>query len=203
MNDWGEDVVMIHRNDLEVMEKHELASSFQQSETSTMCQENSFLEDEDDTCQELLEMFPSELALNWSDDIPLASISAVSSGESTNAPPKKKRGRRPNSERGLPLARQRKPPRQKMYKIDQPFKDRELEIKRKSAINAKRHRDMQKDYMRDLDNQLNAMKSEIVVLGKERETRQLKVSEISEQLAAIKDYMVKQAASNVLLLEDA
>lgn len=65
----------------------------------------------------------------------------------------KKRGRKPKNSTG-PVRRQRRPPKTKVYDM-LPFADVEAERKRQNAVNAKRHRDMAKQKMADMQSKLD------------------------------------------------
>lgn len=93
---------------------------------------------------------------------------------------KRKRGRKPKSEAGQNLPKAKK---QKIYEIAQPFENKEQERKRLNAVNAKRHRDMQKQAKESMEKQLQEVKNERDLLKKQ-------VKELQEREALIRKQMM-------------
>lgn len=116
------------------------------------------------------------------------------------APPKRKRGRKPKSEKGNYAPPKPKARKRKIYEIDEPLEDKEQERKRLNAVNAKRHRDLQKQAKEVLSEQLETVKVERDSLKREVEALRMKEVELSQQLEVFKKHFGNQAASIATLL---
>lgn len=116
------------------------------------------------------------------------------------APPKRKRGRKPKSEKGIYAPPKPKARKRKIYEIDEPLEDKEQERKRLNAVNAKRHRDLQKQAKEVLSEQLETVKVERDSLKREVEALRMKEVELSQQLEVFKKHFGNQAASIATLL---
>nr|XP_053630254.1 uncharacterized protein LOC128686965 [Cherax quadricarinatus]XP_053630255.1 uncharacterized protein LOC128686965 [Cherax quadricarinatus] len=84
----------------------------------------------------------------------------------------KKRGRKRKSQDEARPSRRRRPKKPKVYEIETPFENEELERKRKNAQNAKRHRDLQKQRLLDMQKALDTVTAE--KNGLQEEVRQLR-----------------------------
>ncbi|XP_066988121.1 uncharacterized protein [Macrobrachium rosenbergii] len=86
--------------------------------------------------------------------------------------PKKKRGRKPKSEaeKAETLARrQAKKSKVRVYEIEQPYEDKEMERKRINAINSKKHRDQEKQLKKEMEKQFADATIERDVLKQQNE----------------------------------
>ncbi|XP_064104811.1 uncharacterized protein LOC135214447 [Macrobrachium nipponense] len=97
---------------------------------------------------------------------------------------KRKRGRKPKSEAGQNLPKAKRP---KVYEINQPFENKEQERKRLNAVNAKRHRDMQKAAREAMEHQLQEVKTERDMLKKQVEDLQQREALIKKQMMDFKE----------------
>ncbi|XP_068218313.1 uncharacterized protein [Palaemon carinicauda] len=104
-------------------------------------------------------------------------------------PPKRRRGRRPKSEASLGplLPKERRPKKNKLYEISQPFKDETLEKKRQNAIQAKVHRDTAKHQMELLQKEVEITKKEKEVLVRESERLKANIEKLRESLKIYKE----------------
>ncbi|XP_068230221.1 uncharacterized protein [Palaemon carinicauda] len=127
--------------------------------------------------------------LNGSVPSPTASeeiISQMVSPANVSSAGKRKRGRKPKSDSGANLPKAKKP---KVYEIDQPFEDKEMERKRLNAVNAKRHRDMQKEAREKAEMQLLVVKNERDMLKKQVEELQRSEALLKKQMLVFKEKM--------------
>ncbi|KAK7077042.1 hypothetical protein SK128_016806 [Halocaridina rubra] len=121
--------------------------------------------------------------------------------EPNKAPTGKKRGRKPKAEKALhEIQNTKKMKKTKVYEITQPFTDMQLERKRLNAVNAKRHRDLQKQVKENLEKQLQDVKTERDHLKDVVETLRAREAELSLKLEQFKNYIKNQQNSALALL---
>ncbi|XP_064104819.1 uncharacterized protein LOC135214451 isoform X1 [Macrobrachium nipponense] len=93
-------------------------------------------------------------------------------------PPKKKRGRKPKSEAEKAAAleqRQAKRSRVRVYEVEKPYEDKEMERKRINAINSKKHRDQEKQLKKEMEKQFADTAIERDILKQQNEELQRKL----------------------------
>lgn len=113
----------------------------------------------------------------FSEDENVEHMNTVSPSEVFGEAPKKRGRKRKSQDGSAPVPRRRRPKKVKVYEIETPFEDEEQERKRKNAMNAKRHRDMQKKNMEELRKQLDTVNAEKKSL--QQEVQQLKQREMT------------------------
>ncbi|XP_068230223.1 uncharacterized protein [Palaemon carinicauda] len=113
-------------------------------------------------------------------------ISQMASPADVSSAGKRKRGRKPKSDSGANLPKAKKP---KVYEITQPFEDKEMERKRLNAVNAKRHRDMQKEARERDVRELQEVKNERDMLKKQVEELRKSEALLKKQMLVFKEKM--------------
>ncbi|XP_068229209.1 putative uncharacterized protein DDB_G0271982 isoform X2 [Palaemon carinicauda] len=91
-------------------------------------------------------------------DVLTGEIATIKRGaQECQEPQKKRRGRKPKSEEEKAAALEKRRgnrSRVRVYEIRQPFDDKEMERKRINAVNSKKHRDQQKQLVKEMEKQL-------------------------------------------------
>ncbi|XP_068230224.1 uncharacterized protein [Palaemon carinicauda] len=106
-------------------------------------------------------------------DVLTEDIATIKRGaQECQEPQKKRRGRKPKSEEEKAAALEKRrgnKSRAKVYEIQKPFEDKEMERKRLNAVNSKKHRDQQKQLQREMEKQLADTSIERDIMMRENE----------------------------------
>ncbi|XP_045598319.2 uncharacterized protein [Procambarus clarkii] len=133
--------------------------------------------------------------VTFSEDENVEHMNTVSPSEVFGEAPKKRGRKRKSQDGSAPVPRRRRPKKVKVYEIETPFEDEEQERKRKNAMNAKRHRDMQKKNMEELRKQLDTVNAEKKSLQQEVQQLRQRETTLLQQLSL---YQQQQQQGNVL-----